>query len=84
MTATDGAAPAPRRRRLLEFLARPAEPQPPLFLDLRRLAVFLFALLVVTGALLSIYYRPSSDGARVWCRSRTPCTSDGSCGASTA
>jgi quinol-cytochrome oxidoreductase complex cytochrome b subunit len=68
MTQTE-AAPAPARgglpgvRRLKEFLARPAPRPEMLFLDLRRLAVFLFALLVATGALLAIYYRPSSDAA---------------------
>jgi quinol-cytochrome oxidoreductase complex cytochrome b subunit len=70
MTETEGigVAAAPRRgvpgvRWFRELLARPAARPQMLFLDLRRLAVFLFALLVVTGALLSVYYRPSPDGA---------------------
>jgi quinol-cytochrome oxidoreductase complex cytochrome b subunit len=70
MTETQSAAgdPAPRGgflnvRWFRELLARPAERSQMLFLDLKRLAVFLFALLVATGALLAIYYRPSSEGA---------------------
>lgn len=45
------------------FLARPAERRRVLFLDLGRLSVFLFGVLVATGALLALYYRPSPEGA---------------------
>ena len=48
---------------LKEFLARPAPRRRPIFMDLGRLSVFLFAVLVVTGALLALYYRPSPEGA---------------------
>lgn len=46
-----------------EILDRPAVTRRPLFMDLGRLSVFLFGVLVVTGALLALYYRPSPDGA---------------------
>lgn len=45
------------------FLARPAERRRPFFLDLGRLGIFLFAVLVATGALLAAYFRPSPEGA---------------------
>jgi quinol-cytochrome oxidoreductase complex cytochrome b subunit len=45
------------------FLSRPAEKRRLLFLDLGRLSVFVFGVLVVTGALLALYYQPSADGA---------------------
>ena len=44
-------------------LSRPATPRRVLFLDLGRLSVFLFGVLIVTGALLALYYRPSPEGA---------------------
>lgn len=49
--------------RLSRRLGRPAEVRAPVFRDLGRLSVFLFAVLGVTGALLALYYRPSPDGA---------------------
>jgi len=45
------------------FLARPAERRRPFFLDLGRLGIFLFAVLVATGALLAAYFRPAPEGA---------------------
>jgi quinol-cytochrome oxidoreductase complex cytochrome b subunit len=48
---------------LTAFLARPARRTRVLFLDLGRTSVFLFWVLVVTGALLALYYRPSPEGA---------------------
>lgn len=70
MTEMEGAGAPPASRAgalsprwFRELLARPAARPQMLFLDLRRLSVFLFAVLVATGALLAIYYRPSSDGA---------------------
>ena len=63
MMETQDAASPSRLRWFRELLARPAPRSQMLFLDLKRLAVFLFALLVATGALLAIYYRPLADGA---------------------
>lgn len=51
------------RPSLTAFLARPAARRRPIFLDLGRLSVFLFCVLVATGALLTLYYRPSPEGA---------------------
>lgn len=51
------------RPSLSAYLARPAERMRPIFLDLGRLSVFLFCVLVATGALLTLYYRPSPEGA---------------------
>ncbi len=48
---------------LRAWLARPVPHRRMLFLDLGRLGVFLFGVLVATGALLALYYRPSADGA---------------------
>jgi len=45
------------------WLARPAERRRPFFLDLGRLGIFLFSVLVATGALLAAYFRPSPEGA---------------------
>jgi quinol-cytochrome oxidoreductase complex cytochrome b subunit len=45
------------------FLSRPVDYRRSFFRDLGRLAVFLFGVEVVTGILLSLYYRPDGDGA---------------------
>jgi len=45
------------------FLARPVDYRRGILRDLGRLAVFLFGVEVVTGILLSLYYRPDGDGA---------------------
>jgi quinol-cytochrome oxidoreductase complex cytochrome b subunit len=49
--------------RFRAWLDRPAPAREPFVRDVRRLAVFLFGVEVVTGALLALYYRPSPEGA---------------------
>jgi quinol-cytochrome oxidoreductase complex cytochrome b subunit len=48
---------------LREALAAPARRRRLLFLELGRLGVFLFGVLVVSGVLLALYYRPSAEAA---------------------
>ncbi len=45
------------------WLSRPVDYRRSFFRNLGRLAVFLFGVEVVTGALLSLYYRPDPEGA---------------------
>jgi quinol-cytochrome oxidoreductase complex cytochrome b subunit len=52
-----------KRPSLTAFLSAPAKRRRPIFMDLGRLSVFLFGVLVATGGLLSLYYRPSPEGA---------------------
>jgi len=63
--APDGLAPPAdvvRSARIAPSDGDDARPRP-LFLDLGRLGIFVFWALVVTGALLALSYRPSTDGA---------------------
>lgn len=49
--------------RVRTWLDSPVAVTEPFVRDIRRLAVFLFCVEIVTGALLALYYRPSPEGA---------------------